>query len=389
MAQCRGLLGCLIGCLWRGLRGADVIFGGGHTARPALATLFGLAHPRPGIGSYVVNCLSQHMHSPLQSHMKAALRVLRYLKGSPGLGLASKRYTVKCSVDIHRGDLLWSLGFLDRSCTREGCSLILLIMLQSHQQFLCVLGKNFGFLANHNVSTLYPVELHYDNSSRIQVAANPMFHEKSKHFEIDVHFVRENVSAGIIKTIKIHKVADIFTKCLGVVHRGRGGEKKKTKKANAADEKPAVKGNTENEGIVLTDGYNPTATLTMTPTEVTTRNTTEVTHAATNTSNGLSVNPTTTTGHSSPTPVNLGKARADDEGLIEVKRKKSGGNYGGNKHIKTVLVKPKTQYEPKAKQSTAGTCNSVLVLLGAEDRVVQKAKIAILRGYTNSDDVQR
>ncbi|GJY25197.1 hypothetical protein Tco_0399923 [Tanacetum coccineum] len=31
-------------------------------------------------------------------------------------------YTVKCSVDIHRGDLLWSLGFLDRSCTKEDIS---------------------------------------------------------------------------------------------------------------------------------------------------------------------------------------------------------------------------------------------------------------------------
>nr|GEV49951.1 hypothetical protein [Tanacetum cinerariifolium] len=49
---------------------------------------------------------------------------------------------------------------------------------------------------------------------------------------------------------------------------------------------------------------------------------------------------------------------ADDEGFIEVNQKKSCVNYGGNKHFESVLVKPKTQYLPKAKQSTAGTCNS-------------------------------
>ncbi|GJR24890.1 ribonuclease H-like domain-containing protein [Tanacetum coccineum] len=42
-----------------------------------------LTNTRPGI-SYVVHCLSQFMHTPFESHLDDALRVSRYLKGSPG-----------------------------------------------------------------------------------------------------------------------------------------------------------------------------------------------------------------------------------------------------------------------------------------------------------------
>lgn len=41
---------------------------------------------RPDI-SYTINHLSQFLQAHCQDHMKAALRVLRYLKGSIGLGL--------------------------------------------------------------------------------------------------------------------------------------------------------------------------------------------------------------------------------------------------------------------------------------------------------------
>ncbi|GKB39745.1 ribonuclease H-like domain-containing protein [Tanacetum coccineum] len=41
---------------------------------------------RPDI-AYTVSCLSQFMHSPLKSHLKIALKVTRYLKSSPGIGV--------------------------------------------------------------------------------------------------------------------------------------------------------------------------------------------------------------------------------------------------------------------------------------------------------------
>nr|GEW72817.1 ribonuclease H-like domain-containing protein [Tanacetum cinerariifolium] len=41
---------------------------------------------RPDI-SYVVHCLSQHMHAPLKSHFDITLRLLKYLKLAPGFGV--------------------------------------------------------------------------------------------------------------------------------------------------------------------------------------------------------------------------------------------------------------------------------------------------------------
>ena len=49
-----------------------------------------LAHTRPNI-AFPVSIVSQYMHAPLETHMRAINQILRYLKGTPGRGLFFKK----------------------------------------------------------------------------------------------------------------------------------------------------------------------------------------------------------------------------------------------------------------------------------------------------------
>ncbi|WMV57441.1 hypothetical protein MTR67_050826 [Solanum verrucosum] len=154
------------------------------------------------------------MHSPKKSHMDAALRLVRYLKSAPGLGIlmsshGSNELKVLCDAD-------WGACINSRRSI-TGAQLKLSIELWA--SIVAEIVWVVGLFQELGVSISQHVSLYSDNTSTLQIATNHVFHERTKHIEIDCHFMRENIQDGLLVTRYIPSAdqpADILTKALGV-----------------------------------------------------------------------------------------------------------------------------------------------------------------------------
>ncbi|KAK4277183.1 hypothetical protein QN277_015217 [Acacia crassicarpa] len=192
-----------------------------------------LSHTRPDI-AFAVSVVSQHSHAPKQKHLNEVYRILRYLKGSPGRGLLFKK-TDKRNVELFT-DADWAGDQDDRKSTSGYCTYVWgnLVTWRSKKQSVVArssaeaeyravaLGICEGIWIKRVLEDLrkcinLPIKVYCDNMAAINIAHNPVQHDRTKHVEIDRHFIREKVDEGIIDLRYIpskEQNADILTKGL-------------------------------------------------------------------------------------------------------------------------------------------------------------------------------
>ncbi|RVW29963.1 Copia protein [Vitis vinifera] len=174
-----------------------------------------LSHTRPDIG-FAVSAVSQFMHSPTEEHMEAVYRILRYLKMTPGKGLFFRK-TENRDTEVY-SDADWAGNIIDRRSTSGYCSFVWgnLVTWRSKKQSVVARSSaeaEYRALAQGICEGIWikrvlselgqtsssPILMMCDNQAAISIAKNPVHHDRTKHVEIDRHFITEKVTSETVK----------------------------------------------------------------------------------------------------------------------------------------------------------------------------------------------
>lgn len=202
--------------------------------RRLVGRLIYLSFTRPNL-AYAVHILSQFMQAPCQEHWHAVVRVVLYLKGAPGQGLllsssSDFQLTAWCDSDwascpLTRRSLTGWIIFLGSSPVSwktKKQHTVSRSSIEAEYRSMAAVTMEIkwlkGLLLTLGIDHPRPIALFCDNRSALHIAQNPVFHECTKHIEVDCHYVRDAIQEGLLTTCHVStsdQLADIFTKALG------------------------------------------------------------------------------------------------------------------------------------------------------------------------------
>ncbi|CAN0871895.1 Retrovirus-related Pol polyprotein from transposon TNT 1-94 [Linum grandiflorum] len=201
--------------------------------RSIVGSLIYLTHTRPDI-AYAFQNVSQFMGTARTSHLDAVHRLLRYLRhtkdvgmffpssGSPVLEAFADADYAGC-IDTRRSTSGWCIrfgrSFVSWRCRKQDkvskssteAEYRSMSEVSSEIVWLQRLFQELGIVCES------PMRVYGDNTSAIQIAVNPVLHDRTKHIEVHVHYIRQLVEEGVIQLSYLStedQTADTLTKAL-------------------------------------------------------------------------------------------------------------------------------------------------------------------------------
>ena len=193
-----------------------------------------LSHTRPDL-AYALSVVSQFMHNPGEQHMKAVMRILRYLKTNLGKGILFSKNEDYSNIEVYT-DADWAGSVSDRRSTSGYFTFVggNLVTWRSKKQHVVArssaeaeyrgmaLGVCEGLWISFILNDLgypsqQPIQLYCDNKAARDIAHNPVQHDRTKHVEVDRFFIKEKLDEKILELPKIRsedQLADILTKAI-------------------------------------------------------------------------------------------------------------------------------------------------------------------------------
>jgi len=188
-----------------------------------------LTFTRPDL-AYAVQQVCLFMHDPREPHLAALKRILRYVRGTLHMGLLLR--PSRSSDLMVYSDADWA-GCPDTRRSTSGYAVFLgdnlVSWFSKRQNTVSRSSAEAKYRAVAEATWLRQLllELHApsrraslvycDNISAVYMSSNPVQHQRTKHIEIDLHFVRERVALGDARVMHVPtsaQYADIFTKGL-------------------------------------------------------------------------------------------------------------------------------------------------------------------------------